>query len=76
MAVGVSGNARDKGVRFLAIDIEELAQKHDISTVGNRVLARTLCKNVEVGASIQVTLYRAVAEILAGIYKTCNKWRG
>jgi len=64
-----------KGVGFLAIKIKELAQKHDIPTVENRTLAQTLYKNVEIGASIPVTLYKAVAEILAYIYKTRNKWR-
>ncbi len=65
-----------KGVGFLAIKIKELAQKHDIPMVENRSLAQTLYKTVEVGASIPVTLYKAVAEILAYIYKTRNKWRG
>ncbi len=41
-----------KGVGFLAVRIKELAQKHDIPMVGNRALSQTLCKTVEVGASI------------------------
>jgi flagellar biosynthetic protein FlhB len=65
-----------KGVGFVAIKIKELAQKHDVPMVENRALAQTLYKNVEVGATIPVTLYKAVAEILAYIYKTRNKWRG
>jgi flagellar biosynthetic protein FlhB len=65
-----------KGVGFLAIKIKELAQKHDIPIVENRSLAQTLYKTVEVGAFVPVTLYRAVAEILAYIYKTRNRWRG
>lgn len=65
-----------KGVGFLAIKIKELAQKHDIPMVENRTLAQTLYKNVDVGASIPVDLYKAVAKILAYIYKTRNKWRG
>jgi flagellar biosynthetic protein FlhB len=64
-----------KGVGFLAIKIKELAQKHDIPMVENRSLAQTLYKTVEVGANIPVTLYRAVAEILAYIYKTRNRLR-
>jgi flagellar biosynthetic protein FlhB len=76
VAAGVSGNARDIGVGFLAVKIEELAQKHDIPTVENRALAQTLYKNVDVGTSIPVILHKAVAEILACIYKTRNKWRG
>ena len=65
-----------KGVGFLAIKIKELAQKHEVPIVENRSLAQTLYKTVEVGAFVPVTLYRAVAEILAYIYKTRNRWRG
>jgi flagellar biosynthesis protein FlhB len=65
-----------KGVGFLAIKIKELAQKHDIPMVENRQLAQTLYKTVEVGAPIPVALYKAVAEILAYIFKTRNRWRG
>jgi flagellar biosynthetic protein FlhB len=65
-----------KGVGFLAIKIRELAQAHDVPMVENRELAQTLYKTVEVGAYIPVALYRAVAEILAYIYKTRNRWRG
>jgi flagellar biosynthetic protein FlhB len=64
-----------KGVGFLAIKIKELAQKHDIPMVENRTLAQALYKTVEIGATIPMSLYKAVAEILAYIYKTRNKWR-
>ncbi len=65
-----------KGVGFLALRIKELAQKHDVPMVENRPLAQMLYKSVEVGSSIPSHLYKAVAEILAYIYKTRNKWRG
>jgi flagellar biosynthetic protein FlhB len=65
-----------KGVGFLAIKIKELAQEHDIPMIENPTLAQTLYKTVEVGAYIPVTLYKAVAQILAYIYKTRNRWRG
>jgi flagellar biosynthetic protein FlhB len=64
-----------KGVGFLAIKIKELAQKHDIPMVENPSLAQTLYKSAEVGTSIPVDLYRAVAEILAYIYKARNRWQ-
>jgi len=64
-----------KGVGFLAIKIKELAQKHDIPMVENPSLAQTLYKTAEVGSSIPVDLYRAVAEILAYIYKARNRWQ-
>ncbi len=64
-----------KGVGFLAIKIKELAQEHDVPRVENRELARALYKGCEVGQFIPVNLYRAVAEILAYIYKTRNSLR-
>lgn len=65
-----------KGVGFLALRIKELAQKHDVPMVENRALAQMLYKTVEIGACIPANLYKAVAEILAYIYKTRNRWRG
>ncbi len=61
-----------KGVGFLALKIRELAQEHDIPLVENKPLAQTLYKSVEIGEYIPASLYRAVAEILAYIYKARN----
>jgi flagellar biosynthesis protein FlhB len=61
-----------KGVGFLALKIRELAQKHDIPIVENKPLAQNLYKSVEIGEYIPGHLYRAVAEILAYIYKAKN----
>jgi flagellar biosynthetic protein FlhB len=61
-----------KGVGFLALKIRELAQKHDIPIVENKPLAQNLYKSVEIGETIPGHLYRAVAEILAYIYKAKN----
>lgn len=58
-----------KGVGFLALKIKELAQEHGIPLVENKPLAQTLYKSVDVGAYIPGDLYRAVAEILAYVYK-------
>jgi flagellar biosynthetic protein FlhB len=58
-----------KGVGFLAQKIKELALQHNIPQVENKPLARALYKSVEVGEYIPAHLYRAVAEILAYIYK-------
>lgn len=63
-----------KGVGFLALKIKELAQKHDIPIVENPPLAQTLYKTVGIGDSIPASLYKAVAEILAYIYKARNAW--
>jgi flagellar biosynthetic protein FlhB len=64
-----------KGVGFLALRIKELAQKHDVPLVENKPLAQTLYKTVEVGEYIPASLYKAVAEILAYVYKARNAWR-
>ena len=64
-----------KGVGFLALKIKELAQQHGVPLVENRPLAQTLYKTVEVGESIPASLYKAVAEILAYIYRARNAWK-
>jgi flagellar biosynthetic protein FlhB len=61
-----------KGVGFLALKIRELAQEHGIPMVENKPLAQTLYKSIEIGAYIPANLYKAVAEILAYIYKVKN----
>ena len=61
-----------KGVGFLALKIREVAQEHDIPLVENRPLAQTLYKSVKIGESIPNSLYKAVAEILAYVYKAKN----
>jgi flagellar biosynthetic protein FlhB len=61
-----------KGVGFLALKIRELAQEHGIPLVENKPLAQTLYKSVEIGEYIPASLYRAVAEILAYVYKAKN----
>jgi flagellar biosynthetic protein FlhB len=61
-----------KGVGFLALKIREVAQDHDIPLVENKPLAQTLYKTVEIGESIPSSLYKAVAEILAYVYRAKN----
>ena len=63
-----------KGVGFLALKIKELAQQHDVPLVENKSLAQTLYKTVEIGEYIPASLYRAVAEILAYVYKARSAW--
>ncbi len=65
-----------KGRGFVAQKIIEIAHKHNVPVVENRELARTLYKLVEVGMEIPVTLYRAVAELLAYVYSIRRGMRG
>lgn len=58
-----------KGKNFLAGRIRQRAVEHGVPVVENAPLAQALYKSVEVGQEIPVHLYRAVAEILAYLYK-------
>lgn len=58
-----------KGMDYLALKIKEVAKEHEIATVENKVLARTLYHQVEIGETIPTELYQAVAEVLAYVYK-------
>ncbi len=58
-----------KGKNYLAARIRKRAMEHEIPIVENPPLARALYGAVDVGQEIPSHLYRAVAEILAYIYK-------
>jgi flagellar biosynthesis protein FlhB len=58
-----------KGRNYQARRIREVAMAHQVPIVENPPLAQALYKSVEVGQEIPAHLYRAVAEILAYIYK-------
>jgi flagellar biosynthetic protein FlhB len=64
-----------KGVGFLALRIKELAQQHRVPIVENKPLAQTLYKTVDLGRFIPPHLYKAVAEILAYIFKAKGAWK-
>ena len=61
-----------KGRDFLALRIRQKAIDLQIPIVENKPLAQALYKSVEVGQEIPPHLYRAVAEILAYIYRLMN----
>jgi flagellar biosynthetic protein FlhB len=58
-----------KGAGFVAQKIKALAAENDIPLVENKPLARAMYKLTEVGDFIPADLYRAVAEILAYVYR-------
>ncbi|MBX3327404.1 MAG: flagellar biosynthesis protein FlhB [Nitrospira sp.] len=58
-----------KGAGVLAERIRELARHHSVPVVENKFVARTVFKLVDVGKEIPQDLYRAVAEILAFVYR-------
>ncbi|MFB6466655.1 flagellar biosynthesis protein FlhB [Cytobacillus sp. Hz8] len=61
-----------KGVDFMAQKIKLIAKENDVMTVENRPLARALYSQVEIGDAIPEEFFKAVAEILAYVYKTKN----
>lgn len=58
-----------KGAGLIAAKIKALAMAHDIPIVENKPLARTIFKSTDIGDFIPADLYRAVAEILAYVYR-------
>lgn len=64
-----------KGKNYLALRIRQLAIENNVPLVENPPLAQALYKSVEVGREIPPQLYRAVAEVLAYIYKLTNPRR-
>lgn len=66
-----------KGAGFIAERIREIARQHGVPVIENKPLARALFKAVKIGDPIPSKLYRAVAEILAYVYRMKQKnWRG
>jgi flagellar biosynthesis protein FlhB len=64
-----------KGKNSLALRIRAIAGDTGIPIVENPPLARGLYDSVQVGQEIPVQLYRAVAEVLAHIYKLMDSYR-
>jgi flagellar biosynthesis protein FlhB len=58
-----------KGKNYLALRIRQRAVEHGVPLVENPPLAQALYKSVDVGREIPSHLYRAVAEVLAYIYR-------
>jgi len=65
-----------KGAGFVAERIKEIARANGIPVIEQKPLARALFKAVDVGRSIPVELYRAVAEVLAYVYRLKNQRPG
>ena len=61
-----------KGKNYLALRIRERAIRHQVPIMENPPLAQALYKSAEIGQEIPAHLYRAVAEVLAYIYRLMN----
>ncbi len=58
-----------KGADLMALRIRRLAESNEVPMIDNAPLARALYKQVKVGRSVPLEFYRAVAEVLAFVYK-------
>jgi flagellar biosynthetic protein FlhB len=63
-----------KGADHIAERIREIARGHDVPLVENPALAQALYRTADVGDSIPIELYRAVAEVLAYVYRLKGKY--
>ena len=81
LAIAIQYNAEEmfapqivaKGAGLVAERIKAIALEHDVPVVENKPLARTLFKSTEVGDAVPAELYRAVAEVLAYVYRLKGK---
>jgi flagellar biosynthetic protein FlhB len=64
-----------KGKNYLARRIRQIAMDHQVPIIENQPLAQALYKSAEVGQEIPAHLYRAVAEVLAYIFKLMHPRR-
>ncbi len=58
-----------KGLNHLAEKIKDIARKNNVPIRENKPLAQALYKSVEIGQTIPEDLYKAVAAVLAEIYR-------
>lgn len=65
-----------KGKNYLARRIKEIAIQHQVPIIENEPLAQALYKSADVGQEIPPHLYRAVAEVLAYIFKLMQGGKG
>jgi flagellar biosynthetic protein FlhB len=61
-----------KGRNYLALRIRQKAIDHQVPLIENPPLAQALYKAVDVGQEIPADFYRAVAEVLAYVFKLMN----
>jgi flagellar biosynthetic protein FlhB len=62
-----------KGKNYLALRIRQKATENQVPLIENPPLAQALYKSVDVGQEIPVEFYKAVAEVLAYIFKLMSR---
>ena len=64
------------GADLVALKIREVAKAHEIPVLESPMLARALYAHAEIDQSIPSTLYTAVAQVLAYVYRLKAAMRG
>ena len=64
------------GADLIALKIREVAKAHDVPVLESPMLARALYAHAELDQSIPSTLYTAVAQVLAYVYRLKASLRG
>ncbi|MBT3260043.1 MAG: flagellar biosynthesis protein FlhB [Deltaproteobacteria bacterium] len=62
-----------KGAKLMAERIKDIAGENHVPIVENKPLAQVLFKSMEIGDLVPPDLYKAVAEVLAYVYKLKGK---
>ena len=62
-----------KGQDLIALEIRRVAEENDVPVVEDPPLARSLFAAVEIDAEIPADFFRAIAELLAYVYRTARK---
>ncbi len=62
-----------KGKNWLALRIRQIAVQHEVPIIENPPLARALYASIQVGNTIPPEFYKAIAEILAYIYRMMGR---
>jgi flagellar biosynthetic protein FlhB len=62
-----------KGAELVAEKIKEIARAHGVPLVENKPVAQVLYKTVDLGQTIPSSLYQAVADLLAYVYRLRGK---
>ncbi|UCZ51711.1 flagellar biosynthesis protein FlhB [Bacillus shivajii] len=62
-----------KGVDYIALKVINVAKNNGVMTVENRPLARALYAQADIGDEVPEDLFKAVAEVLAYVYRIQKK---
>jgi flagellar biosynthetic protein FlhB len=62
-----------KGKNWLALRIRQAATQHEVPIIENPPLARALYDAAQIGSAISPEFYKAIAEILAYVYRLMGR---